>query len=299
MSQTSKTHWYRNHRIVTPLLFLAPAGILLIVFTIVPSLAAVGLSFTKWDMLSPMKFIGFDNYVNVFKDIAFLNSFKNTGLYVLFYVPICVLFSLVIALLLNEKWLKGKDLFRVVFYIPVVVSSVAVSMIWKWIYNPSYGLLNQLVGLFGISRQFWLEDSRFALPALVLITVWQTFGYNVVLFIAGLLSIPTDYYEAASVDGASKWQTIRHITLPLLAPTTIFVVIMSVISSFQVFDQVLVLGDASGPPKFLMVTVYYLYKVAFGSFKMGYGTTIGLVLFLSILVVTIIQFGYYARRFEE
>jgi ABC-type sugar transport system permease subunit len=250
-------------------------------------------------MMSPIKFVGFDNYINLFHDIAFLRSFKNTGLYVLIYVPISVIFSLIIAFLLNEKWLKGKDLFRVIFYIPAIVSSVAISMIWKWIYNPSYGLLNQFIGLFGIQRQFWLEDARFAIPALVLITVWQTFGYNVVLFMAGLLSIPTDFFEAAEVDGASKWQITKLITLPLLAPTTIFVIVISVINSFQVFDQVLVLGDASGPPANLMVTVYYLYKVSFGSFKMGYGTTMGLVLFLAILFITIIQFNYYTKRFEE
>lgn len=294
----SKNKWYKNYKITVPILFLMPACLILIIFTIVPSLSALVLSFTKWDMMSNIEFIGIDNYRKLFKDITFLKSFKNTSLYVLGYVPIVVIFSLIIALLLNEKWFKGKNLFRVIFYLPYIISPVAISMIWKWVYNPAFGLLNQFIGLFGVHRQFWLEDSRFAIPALVLMTVWQMFGYNVVLFMAGLLSIPSSYYEAASVEGASKLQTIRFIILPLLAPTTIFVIVISIINSFQVFDQVLILGGVSGPPKSLEVVVYYLYKVSFSSFKMGYGATIGMVLFLSILIITIIQFNYYTRSFE-
>jgi multiple sugar transport system permease protein len=283
---------------LTIFLLLLPACLILLVFTILPSISALILSFTKWDMMSPLKFVGIANYEKILKDKNFLDTLINTGKYVIGFVPLNVLFSLLIALLLNEKWLKGKDFFRVVYYIPVIVSSVVVSMIWKWIYNPSYGLLNQFLKFFGIARQFWIEDARLAIPSLIIMTIWQTFGYNVVLFISGLLSIPDLYYEAAAVDGANKIQQLFNITLPLLAPTTLFVVVTTVITSFQVFDQVLVLGGASGPPKSLMVSVYYLYKIGFGSFKMGYASTIGLVLFMAMLVITIVQFKVYASRFE-
>jgi len=294
-----KKFWFQDYKLRAILSFLLPALTILVVFSVLPSLAAIGLSFTKWDMLSPAQFVGLANYKRLLGDARFKASFMNTLYYTAGSVPLCTLFSLTIALVLNEKWLKGKALFRTLFFIPIVVSPVAISMIWKWIYNPAYGLLNAAIAIVGIPRQFWTSDPRLAIPSLIVMTIWQTFGYNVVIFLAGLLAIPTEFYEAAMVDGANKWQQIRHITLPLLAPTTAFVVIMAIIRSFQVFDQVLVLGGVSGPPKSLVVTVYYLYQMAFGSFKMGYGTTIGVVLFLTILVVAIAQFRYYARRFEE
>jgi ABC-type sugar transport system permease subunit len=297
--QLSKKLWFQDYKLRAVFFFLLPALTILVVFSVLPSLAAIVLSFTKWDMLSPARFVGLANYKRLLGDARFKASFVNTLYYTAGSVPLCTLFSLIIALVLNEKWLKGKVVFRTLFFIPVVVSPVAISMIWKWIYNPAYGLLNAAISVLGISRQFWTSDPRLAIPSLIVMTVWQTFGYNVVVFLAGLLSIPIEFYEAAMVDGANKWQQIRHITLPLLAPTTTFVIIVAIIRSFQVFDQVLVLGGVSGAPKSLVVTVYYLYQMAFGSFKVGYGTTIGVVLFLTILVVAIAQFRYYARRFEE
>lgn len=280
-------------------LFLAPALIILVVFSVVPTLAAVVLSFMKWDMLSPMKFNGLRNYSQLLGDTRFTASLVNTIYYVCGFVPLSVIFSLFVALLLNEKWLRGKQVFRVLFFIPVVVSLIAVGMIWKWIYNPAFGLLNQLLAPLGISRQFWTSDPALAIPSLVVMSTWQCFGYNVVIFLAGLLAIPMELYEAAAVDAANAGQRFRLITFPLLAPTTIFVVIISVISSFQVFDQILILGDVGTPPKSLVVTVYYLYEMAFGSFKMGYGATIGIVLFLFILVISILQYRFYAQRFEK
>jgi len=295
----SRKFWLQDYKLRAAFFFLLPAVAILIVFSLLPSLAAIGLSFTKWDMMSPARFAGLANYKRLLADARFKASFVNTLYYVIGSVPLGVLFSLIIALVLNEKWLKGKVLFRTLFFIPVVVSSVAVSMMWKWIYNPAYGFLNAALSVVGIPRQFWISDPHLAIPSLIVMTVWQTFGFNVVIFLAGLLAIPAELYEAAMVDGANKWQQIRHITLPLLAPTTTFVIIMAIIRSFQVFDQVQILGGVAGPPKSLVVTVYYLYQMAFGSFKMGYGTTIGVVLFLTILVVAVAQFRYYARRFEE
>ena len=296
--ERSHKFWFHDYKLRAAFLFLLPAMTILIVFSLLPSLAAIGLSFTKWDMMSPVRFAGLSNYKRLLIDTRFKASFVNTLYYVLGSVPLGVLFSLIIALVLNEKWLKGKVLFRTLFFVPVVVSSVAVAMMWNWIYSPAYGFLNTALSVVGIPRQFWTSDPHLAIPSLIVMTVWQTFGFNVVIFLAGLLTIPIELYEAAMVDGASKWQQIRHITLPLLAPTTAFVVIMAIIRSFQVFDQVLVLGGVAGPPRSLIVTVYYLYQMAFGSFKMGYGTTIGVVLFLTILVAVVAQFRYYARRFE-
>ncbi len=294
----SQKFWFQDYKLRAAFLFLLPAMAILIVFSLLPSLAAIGLSFTKWDMMNPARFAGLDNYKHLLVDARFKASFVNTLYYVLGSVPLGVLFSMIIAMVLNEKWLKGKVLFRTLYFIPVVVSSVAVSMMWSWIYSPAYGFLNAILSVVGIPKQFWTSDPHLAIPSLIVMTIWQTFGFNVVIFLAGLLSIPIQLYEAAMVDGANKWQQIRHITLPLLAPTTTFVIIMAIIRSFQVFDQVLILGGVAGPPKSLMVTVYYLYQVAFGSLKMGYGTTIGVVLFLTILIVVVTQFKYYTRRFE-
>lgn len=294
-----KRRWYQDYQKRAAFLFLFPSVALLFVFTVIPFFAAIVLSFTQWDLLSPPNWVGFQNYERLTIDSRFKSTFLNTLYYVVGYVPVVTIVSLLVSLIINERWLRGKVLFRTLYYIPVVISPVAAAMVWSWIYNPAYGFLNTVLeGLFGTPRQFWVSDARLAIPSLIVMTVWQTFGFNVVIFLAGLLAIPSEYYEAAMVDGASKWQQIRRITLPLLAPTTVLVVIMSIITSFQVFDQVLIIGGVQGPPKTLEVTVYYLYEKAFGSLKMGYGSTIGLVLFLSILVVVLFQFRYYVKEVE-
>jgi multiple sugar transport system permease protein len=294
-----KNPWYKDFKIRAAIFFLLPALILLIVFLVIPSIFAIVMSFTKWDMLSPAQFAGLANYKRLLLDERFKASFLNTLYFTSVSVPVGVVFSLIIALVLNESWLRGRNLFRILFFLPVVVSSVAIAMIWMWIYNPAYGLLNSLISIFGIPRQFWVSDPRLAIPSLIVMSIWQTFGYNVVIFLAGLTVIPAEYYDAATVDGANKKQCIRWITLPLLMPTTVFVIIMAIIRSFQVFDQVLVLGGTSGPPKSLLVAVYYLYQMGFGSLKMGYSTSIGIVLFLTILTFAVIQFKYYVKRVEK
>jgi multiple sugar transport system permease protein len=291
--------WFGDYKKRAAFLFLLPALVILIVFSAVPSISALILSFTRWDMMSPVQFTGLSNYKRLATDERFVASFVNTLYYTGVSVPLSVVLSLVVALVLNERWLRGRGAFRVIFFIPIVVSPVAISMIWKWIYNPSFGLLNAFLGFFGVPKQFWDSDPHLAIPSLIVMTVWQTFGYNAVLFLAGLSAIPDELYDAAVVDGANKPKRIRYITLPLLAPTTIFVVVIAVIRSFQVFDQVLVLGGVSGPTKSLVVTVYYLYQAAFQSFKLGYGSAIGIVLFVTILVVAVMQFRYYAQRFER
>jgi multiple sugar transport system permease protein len=289
---------FTDYRTRAAVFFLLPALLILIVFSIIPSIAAIVLSLTRWDMMSPAVFVGLANYGRLVNDERFLASFVNTLYYTGASVPLCVIFSLAVALLLNEKSLRGRGVLRTIYFIPIVVSPVAISLIWKWIYNPSFGLLNSALAVVGIPRQFWISDPHLAIPSLIIMTVWQTFGYNAVLFLTGLAAIPREIYEAAVVDGAKKSKQIRFITLPLLAPTTVFVVIISVIRSFQVFDQVMVLGDASGPSKNLLVTVYYLYQAAFSSFKLGYGSAIGIVLFLTILAVAILQFRLYAKGYE-
>lgn len=289
---------FADYRTRAAVFFLLPALLILIVFSIIPSIAAIVLSLTRWDMMSPAVFVGLANYGRLIDDERFLASFVNTLYYTGASVPLCVIFSLAVALLLNEKTLRGRGVLRTIYFIPIVVSPVAISLIWKWIYNPSFGLLNSALAVVGIPRQFWISDPHLAIPSLIIMTVWQTFGYNAVLFLTGLAAIPREIYEAAVVDGAKKSKQIRFITLPLLAPTTVFVVIISVIRSFQVFDQVMVLGDASGPSKNLLVTVYYLYQAAFSSFKLGYGSAIGIVLFLTILAVAILQFRLYAKGYE-
>ena len=272
----------------TPYLFLSGSLIIITVFKINPILVSLIMSFYKWDLVSNPVFIGTKNFIDLFKDKIFLLSVYNTFYYSLGTTVFSVIIGLVLALLLNKKWIKGKQLFRSLFFLPAICSMVAISMIWMWMFDPNYGFFNYLLQLVHLPQLRWLSDPNMAMPSLILLAIWANIGYNMVLFIAGLQGIPAHLYEAAQIDGASHFRQLWHITLPLLNPVTFFVVTMQIIRSFQVFSQIYVMTQG-GPVNKTQVLVYYLYQNGFEWFKMGYASSISMILLLIVFLLTIIQ----------
>ncbi len=275
-------------------IFLTPALSAIFIFFFIPVLAAFIMSFTDFDIYSlsdfgRARFIGFDNYLQLFNDPLFWKALANTFYYVLIAGPLSIFVSLSAALLLNDKLLKFKSIFRLTYFMPVVTTLVAVAIVWRFIYHPKFGILNYLLGFFGIGNIDWLGDPHYALPAIILMSVWKNFGYNMIIFIAGLQNIPEYLYEAATLDGANKWQQFKNITLPMLAPTTLFITIITMIGFFQVFAEPYIMTQG-GPLDSTLSIVLYMYREGFRWWNMGYSAAIAFVLFLIILIATIIQF---------
>lgn len=268
-------------------ILLAPNIIGFLMFMLIPVIMTFVLSFTRYDIINKPEFIGLENYIEMIKDPIIHQVTKNTILYSLMVVPIGMCVSLLLAVLLDQN-IKLKRFFRAAYFIPTITSMVVVAIVWQWIYNPEFGILNWFLSIFGIEGKQWLLDSKTALPALALVGIWKNAGYNMIIFLSGLQGIPYSYYEAAMLDGATKWQQFKSITLPLLMPTTFFVFVTSVISSFQVFDQVMLMTNG-GPGRSTSVLAHYLYQNAFKYFKMGYACTIAVLLFAIIMVLTIIN----------
>ncbi len=267
--------------------FLLPSLIGLLLFTVMPILSSLGLTLFEWDLLTPPDFVGIDNFTRLFADADFWRALKNTLVYIVSYIPFVMVGSLAIAIILNQK-LKGLMFFRASFFVPVVSAWVAIALLWKWIFNPRFGLLNFALALIGIEGPAWLFDPQWAMSAVVITSVWKDLGFLMVMFLAGLQGIPNVYYEAASIDGASKWQTFWRITLPLLSPTAFFALIISLINSFQVFDQVWIMTEG-GPAGATSVLVELIVKNAFSYSRMGYASALSWVLFLLVFAVTIVQ----------
>lgn len=271
----------------TGYLFLLPALGGILVFILGPVVAAIALSFTKWDLLTPAKFIGLSNYQELIQDPMFRKVMLNTFVFTGASVPLSLILSLGLALALNQK-IKGIVIFRTIYFLPVVSSMVAVSLVWRWLYNPNYGLLNYFLNLLHLPSINWLFSTTWAMPAVILMSVWKALGYNMVIFLAGLQGIPQMYYESAKIDGAGKFQAFKNITLPLLSPTTFFVLVISIISSFQVFDQIFVM-TSGGPAHATEVIIYYIYHNAFQIFRMGYASALAFCLFIIIFALTLLQ----------
>jgi len=271
------------------LFFLAPSLIGLLVFLVGPMIASLGLTFLEWDPLLPMRFtfIGLDNYIQLANDSDFWAALGHTLFFIAGYIPLVLVSGLAIALLLN-RGLRGMAFFRGSFFMPVVSAWVAVALLWTWIFNPKYGLVNYLLGLVGIQGPAWLYDPTWAMPAIILTSVWKDIGFVSVIFLTGLQSIPNEYYEAAAIDGAAAWQRFRRITIPLLSPTTFFVLIISLINSFQVFDQVWIMTEG-GPAGATTVLVEQIVNHAFRYGRMGYAATLSWILFLMVFSVTLLQ----------
>ena len=268
-------------------LFVAPPVILFLLFTLLPMIMAIGLSFTKYDVINPPRLVGLANFRKMIKDEFFWIALKNTCVYTLMYVPAGLLLSLGAAMFLNADQ-KMVGLFRTLFYLPVLSSTVATATLWFWILNPQLGLLNGILELFGISGKAWLYDSKLAMFSIVLMSLWAGFGGNMMIFLAGLKGIPPIYYEAAKIEGASKWQMFTKITMPSITKTTFLVSTMLIIGTFQVFDQAFVLTKG-GPGNATITIVYYIYNNGFKKLDMGYASSISLVLFAIILVMTVIN----------
>jgi multiple sugar transport system permease protein len=268
--------------------FLLPDLLGLTVFVLFPIAYAFFISLNDWNALSPMRWAGLSNYSRLLRDWQFWDSLKITAIYTVTFVPIVFALSLSLALLVNRR-LPGMGFFRTLFFVPVVLSLVVSSLMWKYIFDERAGLLNYLLGFVGIEPQPWLGSVELALPAIIVVSVWMQMGYFMVIFIAGLQDIPRVYYDAAKIDGANSWQSFRHISLPLLRPTSLFVLVISLIGSFQVFDQIWVMTQG-GPAGASRVTVVYIYQQAFQYLNLGYGSAMAFALFLVILAISLLQF---------
>ena len=267
--------------------FLFPSLGGLALFTLVPILASLGLTLFEWDLLTPPQLAGLGNFERMLHDRNFWAALGHTLYFIVGYIPLVMVIALGVAVILNQK-IKGRILFRTAFFIPVVSAWVAVALLWKWIFNPKFGILNYLLGLVGIEGLTWLFDPQLAMPAIIITSVWKDIGFVMVMFLAGLQGIPAEYYEVAAIDGASSLQRFRHITLPLLSPTTFFALIISLINSFQVFDQVWIM-TGGGPAGATSVLVQQIVKNAFSYSRMGYASALSWVLFLLVFGVTILQ----------
>ncbi len=274
--------------------FLLPNLIGFAVFTFFPVLAALAISFTDWDLLQAPRWVGLGNYRTLFTDPLFGQVLKNTALYVLGTVPLQMALALGVALALNQR-IPGQLFFRTAYFMPVVASTVAVALVWRWIFNYDFGLLNSFLYMIGVQDPpNWLGSTRWALTSIIIMSVWQQVGYSMVLFLAGLQGVPQQLYEAAEIDGAGPTARFVFITLPMLSATTFFVLVIGVINSFQVFDQALIMTQG-GPANATNTIVFHIYRNAFQFFKMGYASAMAWVLFAIIFVVTLLQFRYQRR----
>ena len=274
------------------LFFLAPSLVGFLLFTLGPVVASLVLSTTQWDLIGSPHFVGLRNYREILGDAVFGRVAVNTVAYSGGVVPLLLVVSLVLALALNRQF-RGRTLYRTIFFMPVVSSTVAVAMVWRWIYAP-FGAINVGLTALGLPAVEWLTTTRWAMPSVIFMSVWQSMGYSMVIFLAGLQGIPQHLYDAAAVDGATGWRRFRYITLPLLSPTTFFVVVMAVVTTFQVFGQVYIL--TGGGPAFATSTiVYYIYERAFLSLHMGYASALAWVLFAAIFGLTLAQIRLQRR----
>jgi len=294
---------YNNFKqYITPYIFIAPVIVVLIVFLIIPVILSFLMSLTDWNVYtfipgSKINFIGLQNYIDLFSDKTFIKSLFNTIYFLVVGAPISVLVSLLFALLLNEGFVRMRNFFRLGYFLPVVTTIVAVAVIWRWIYNYDYGLMNYALSLFNIPGKNWLESMTLAMPSLILMSVWKNFGYNMVIFLAGLQAIPEQLYEAARIDGAGRFQIFRHITLPSLAPTTFFITILTLIGYFQFFAEPYIMTKG-GPRDATISIVQYMYSQGFKFLQMGYASAIAYVLFALIFAVTIFQM-WMRKRSEQ
>ena len=279
--------WNRNQRLLIPYIFIAPNVVVFAVFMFVPILLAFYISLNEWTLIGTPTFVGLGNYLDMLEDSEFLRAFYNTVVYTLGTVPTSIALGLVVALGLNRK-LPGRTLLRSIFFVPVIISLVAVALIASWIFNDNYGIINAALSAVGIGGVPWLSSARWAMISLIIATLWIRLGFNMVIYLAALQSIPTELYDAARVDGASGWRRFRHITWPLLGPTTFLLVIINIIYSLHVFDLIYVM-TGGGPGFSTTVLVQYIYQMAFTEGQMGYASAIGVVLYLLLLIFTVFQ----------
>ena len=275
----------RRQQAISGWVFLAVPVLLFVIFLLIPLVVAIVVSFTDYAVVGDVEWVGMDNYVRVFQDPIFWIALRNTAYYTALFVPLGVIVALGTALLLNRRS-RAVRIFRTLFYIPVISSTVATASIWFWLLNPQYGLFNVVLGWFGIDGPAWLYDSQWAMPAIVMMSVWAGFGANMLIFLAALQGVPSELIEAARLDGASSWRVFWHVTLPAISRTMFLVVTLLLIAAFQVFDQAYVLTKG-GPGNSTLTLVYYIYDRGFGRLEMGYASALSFILFLIILVFSL------------
>jgi len=283
---------------LTAYLFLAPNLISLGLFVVAPLFAGLAISLTDWDMMSSPTWVGAANYAGLLSDPALMLSLKVTLLYSLMVIPGGLIVSMLIALALNSD-IRGLRIYQAILFLPYVSSTVAVALAWKWIYNPQYGILNAALRTIGLPQPDWLTDPAVAIVSVAIVSIWQTAGYNAILLMAGMRSIPKHYYEAASMDGATGWQKFWRITLPLLKPTIFFVMVTSLINSFIQSFNIIFVMTGGGPGNATKVLMFYIWENAFNFFKMGYASAISYLLFVLLIAVTILQLRVTGRGAEE
>ena len=281
--------------------FILPSLLGFLIFTFIPVVISLCLSFTSWNFMEGIegiKFNGLANYIRLFSDEWFLNSYKNNIIFTAVTVPVLIALGLVMATIIN-KYIYGGGVVRTMIFIPYIASVVAVCTVWMVLLQPSYGPVNEFFRSIGIANPpGWLADFQWSLPSIMIIYVWQQVGYYSIVFLAGLKGLPEDVYEAAKVDGASSIRQFFSLTVPLISPTTFFLTIMGIIGSFKVFDQISVLTQG-GPGSSSSVMAYYVYRTAFDYFEMGYANTLAWALFVLVFIVTLVQWKMQAKFSNE
>jgi len=290
--------WLRNptlaqRRTIIGYLFISPFILGFFLFFIIPALTAVYLVFTRWNMISAPQFVAFKNFEYLINDALFWQSLKVTSIYTFASVPLGLFFSFLLALLINTK-IRGIAIFRTIYYLPSIVPAVANAVLWAWIFNTEFGLLNVLLRAIGLTRVKWLQEPEWALVAMIIMSLWGV-GGAMIVFLAGLQGIPDIYYEAAEIDGAGRWQKLRYITIPVMSPVIFFNLIMGIIGSFQVFTAGFLITDG-GPQNGTLFLVLYIYRNAFEYLNMGYAAVLSWVLFGIIAVFTFLIFKYFGSQ---
>ena len=265
--------------------FILPALVGTLIFIIIPVICSFGLSFAKWDLLNPIQFVGLANYREIFSEALFYKILLNTIVFALATSVLGVIIPLVLACILNSK-VRGSEFYKTAYFLPFITPMIVIGVVWEWIFDPNIGLLNHVLHL----HINWLYDTHFAMSALIIVSVWKLIGYNMVIFLSSLAGISQSMFEAAKIDGANELQTFKNVTVPLLSPTIFFVVIITAISSFQVFDLIYLMTQG-GPLNSTNVLVYAIYQNAFEYFNVGKASAIAYVLFVIILVLTLVQWN--------
>lgn len=268
------------------LIFILPAILGTFIFIIIPVICSFGLSFAKWDLLNPIEFVGLKNYIDLFHSELFYKILVNTIVFAFSTSILGVIIPLILASILNSK-IRGSEFYKTAYFLPFITPMVVIGIIWTWIFDPNIGLLNQVLHI----HINWLYDSKFAMPALIIVSVWKLIGYNMIIFLSSLSAISQSMFEAAKIDGANSYQIFKNVTIPLLSPTIFFVVIITAISSFQVFDLIYLMTQG-GPFDSTNVLVYEIYKNAFEYFNVGKASAIAYILFIIILILTLLQWKF-------
>lgn len=301
LSNIGKRNTYRRNKHIEwtyGYLMTAPLMIGVLVFFVGPILFSFFMSLTNWSSLTPGTFIGLKNYIDALSDERLRREFLNTLYYTAGTVPVSMILSVLLANALGNK-IKKSSIYLTIYFLPNVTMPAAISLVWMWLFNSKYGLIDYVLGLLGLPQPIWVADARFIMPAIIIVSIWMGLGYNIIILIAGLKSIPVNYYEAADIDGASDWTKFSRITLPLLSPYIFFLLIVSMIGAFKAFDvvymftvQALSFGDLVEASRTM---VFGIYEKAFTMYKMGYASTEAVFLFIIIALVTAVQFAIQKR----